>query len=111
MWQLCPALEWSLLCSRLILHQTSTFCCHEQGSEKLQHGAEQELGSEQDIKNASCLFVQGSVEERIMEMIEQRKKGLQQGSSADRGVDEEGGAHRGMKRAARPAGRGRLAEE
>ena len=47
------------------------------------------LGKRQDISHASCSDAQGSVEERIVEIIEQRKKGLQQGSSAQVGRDEE----------------------
>ena len=33
-----------------------------------------------------------------MEIIAQRKRGLQQGSSAHEGIDEDGGAHVGVKR-------------
>ena len=79
--QLCLALSGWLLCSRLIIHQAATFSCHEQGSMKWQHEAEQELGSEQDTSHASCLAVQGSVEERIMEIMEQRQAGPRLGSS------------------------------
>ena len=80
------ALKRLLLCSCFINYQTATFCCHKQGSMELQLDA----GRRQGISHASCSAVQGSVEERIMEIIERRKKGRQQGSSALVGRDEEG---------------------
>ena len=63
-----------------------------------QHDTEQELGGEQAIDHAGCLGAQGSVEERIIEIIEQRKKGRQQSSSMAEGVDEDGASHRGKRR-------------